>query len=108
MEKIVNGTTYHENTPDQVIAIIENCRLSNKQYRLKFDFGDAETGQSWGETYDIAGYIGRSTGIEKIPLLTNNKRSLGGPALLDHCIVKISMAKGGQVLWQHPNYQPTK
>lgn len=58
-----------------------------------------------GETYNTCGYIGRSTGNHKIPLLVNNSRSHGGGALTDS-IVKISLAKGGKVLWQHKTYQP--
>lgn len=107
-KRTVNGTEYSAETPDEVVNIIEKCRNSNRSYRLKFDFGDTRTGQSWGEVYDVAGYIGRSTGTRKIPLLINNRRSHGGGGLMDNRIVKISMAKGGQVLWVHPNYQPPK
>lgn len=106
-KRLVNGVEYSAELPDKVVQIIENCRLSNKAYRLKFNWGDTKTGQDWGEVYDVAGYIGKSTGSRPIPLLVNNARSMGGGALSD-AIVKISMAKGGQVLWQHPTYQPPK
>ena len=52
----------------------------------------------------MAGYIGRSTGSQKIPLLIYNTRSMGGDHILDHCIVKIATAVGKHVLYQHPKY----
>ncbi len=107
-KRLVNGVEYSAETPNEVVQIIERCRLSNQAYRLTFDWGDTKTGQSWGEDLDISGYVGKSTGKRPIPLLIHNSRSTGGGALLENCIVKISMAKGGQVLWQHPNYQPPK
>jgi hypothetical protein len=38
-------------------------------------------------------------------LLINNKRSFGGGALLDHCIVKIKESKGARVYFQAHNFQ---
>jgi hypothetical protein len=102
MSKIVNGTSYHENTNDKVIEILEDSRLN--RIRLLLDYGDIETGKSWNEQYDILGHVGRSTGKTKIPILIHNSRSTGGGGILDHCIVKISRSKGKKVLYQHPNY----
>ena len=111
-KRLVHGVEYSAETPDEVVQIIESCRIAKKigrnPYRLKFAWGDAKTGQDWGETFDVAGYVGNSTGNKPIPLLIPRIDSIGGGAILDNCIVKISMAKGGQVLWQHPNYQPPK
>lgn len=101
--KIVNGTFYKKDTPDEVIDILEDSRINKT--RLIFDFGDIKTGQSWGEVDDIAGHVGRSTGNIKIPLLIKTSRSFGGGALLDNCIVKISLSKGKKVLYQHKNYK---
>lgn len=104
--KIVNDTTYHKETPDKVVEIIEEARLSVRTIRLRFCFGDPETGRDWKEIYDTTGYIGRSTGSIKIPLLIKKTTSSGGGGLLDHCIVKIEKRVGRKyvMVWTHPKY----
>lgn len=96
--KIVNGTYYNENTPDQVINVLERVRQNG--IRITLDYGNTSNGESWNEVYDIHGYIGRSTGEIKIPLLIHNNRSIGGIAILDHCIIGIYESKGKKPLYQ--------
>lgn len=97
--KNLNGTYYHDETPDDLIQILETLRQNRT--RVKIDYGDTKTGKSWGEVNDICGRIGRSTGTQKIPLLVYNRRSLGGGALLDHCILSIQeTAKPHRILYQ--------
>ena len=102
--KIVNGTAYHADTKEDIVNILERSRLSGR--RLRLHWGNTKTGLDWGDTYDVAGCVGRSGGSIKIPLLIHNSRSLGGGAILDNCIVKIRYAskKEGGVLYQHPEY----
>lgn len=100
---IVNGTTYSDSTPKEVVKLLELHRQVRLE-RLRLSYGDAKTGKDWLEEADVEGYIGRSTGTVKIPLLIANRRSTGGPEILDHCIVRIKTASGGRVLWQHPKY----
>lgn len=95
--KVVNGTSYHINTPDMVIKVLEECRINKT--RIVVDYGNTVTGESWGEVNDITGYIGRSTGSSKIPLLIYNSRSLGGNALLTDCIIGIKTTKSKRVLY---------
>jgi len=96
--KVVNGTSYHKETKDEVIEVLENARA--KRTRLHFEFGDPKTGKNWNEENDVDGYIGRSTGIIKIPLLIKNSRSTGGGVLLDNCIIAIYTSKGKEVLYK--------
>lgn len=98
--KVVNGISYHENTPDAVIRVLENAMRTNK--RIRIFYGDTETGRDWMEIYDTIGTIGRSCGQNKIPLLIKNSRSYGGGAILTHCIVKITIDK--EVVYKHPKY----
>jgi hypothetical protein len=98
------GISYNDKTPQNIINIIDN--LYQTKTRVTFDFGDIETGKSWGEVNGIKGTIGKSTGSTKIPLLIHNARSLDGGSLLTHCIVKISESKGGKLIYQHENFKP--
>ncbi len=100
--KVINGTSYHVGTSLNVINVLEDAMINRN--RLRIYLGDVTTGLDWMEEYDIVGYIGRSGGSVKIPLLVYNARSYGGGALLDHCIVKIKEAKGTRILYQSPNY----
>lgn len=99
----INGISYHKDTPQELIKILEHIRQN--RIRVKFYFGDSNTGRDWGEVNDIKGTIGNSTGTSKIPLLVYSRRSYGGPALSDNCIVKIELTiKPYTVLYQHPKY----
>lgn len=100
--KLVNGISYHSETSEEVIKVLEHARQN--RIRIVLDYGHLNTGQSWGETNGIAGTIGNSTGTIKIPLLVHNSKSIGGGSILDHRIVKISESKGKKVLYQHKNY----
>jgi hypothetical protein len=100
--KTLNGTSYHEDTSDEMMARLEKIRLAGT--RVRFHWGDTLNGADWGDVYDVTGKLSRSTGIQKVLILIHNRRSTGGPAILDHCIVKITESKGGKVLYQHPTY----
>lgn len=107
-------THFHPDTPPQVREIIENHHAARKQgkgQRLRFHYGDNKTGQAWGDSE--AGYVGRSTGSQPIPLVVNNSRSMGGGGLLTHAIVKVETTRKGKsgqpdVLYQHPKFKPAK
>ena len=127
--KIRDGTSWDARTSDEVIDVLEKARRNHTRLHLssgyteyhaanwekaagsllmKEPLGAKVLGRDWLEENNTCGYIGRSTGSIKIPLLINNKRSIGGPGLLDHCIVRIRTTRGGRVLWQHPNYHHGK
>jgi hypothetical protein len=99
--KVVNEISFDKTTPDKVCQILSR-HCGGRNTRVRIFLGDAKTGKDWLEVCDTIGYIGRSTGNVKIPLMIRRKDSLGGGAILDHCIVKITIDK--QVVYQHPNY----
>jgi len=103
--KVVEGTSYHDETPDDVIRVLENAR--QHRLRLHVSLGETEgpqAGRDWLEEFETHGYVGRSMGPVKVPLLVANRRSTGGGAILDHRIVRIRESAGGRVLYQHPQY----
>lgn len=89
--KIINGTSYNKRTPDEVISILEDAMNTRKRIRLFY--GDPDTGRDWMESYDTFGYIGRSCGNVKIPLLLSKSNSHGGSAILDNHIIRITIEK---------------
>lgn len=98
-----NGFWFSENTHTRVKDIISNNL--GRSRRLRFWYGDSNTGESWDEENDVCGYIGRSTGSKKIPLLINNCNSYGGGSILDDCVVKIVDTHSKQVLYQHETFK---
>ena len=73
-----NGTSYHHQTPEEIIDILE--KAIKERFRIRIYYG--ENGKSWNEGHGTIGYIGRSTGKNKIPLLVYNSRSLGGGGIV--------------------------
>ena len=100
MPIIVNGTSYQGFTPCQVIEILEKARQKNWRFRLHY--GDKDTGKAWGDIE--TGYIGRSMGPVKVPIILHNSRSTGGGAISTDCIVKIEESKRKVFLWEHPHF----
>ena len=72
--KVIDGTSYHGKTPEAAIRVMENARRNRTRLHIK------------------------------VPLLIANRRSTGGGAILDHCIVRIRESAGGRVHYQHSQY----
>ena len=97
--KVVNGTSYNQNTSQNLIDVLEKCRLNKT--RIVIDYGDTDTGISWGEVNDITGYIGRSTGENKVLLLVYNSRSFGGGCIMTDKILTIRESKGKKLIYSY-------
>jgi hypothetical protein len=98
--RLPSGTCYHQETPDQVIRLLEKLQKNGTEVRIYY--GDTQTGQSWHDEFDVVGRIGRSMGRIKIPLLVPSD-DCGGPGLLDHCIIRIDSSEG--TLYQHKKFR---
>ncbi|HEY9657276.1 MAG TPA: hypothetical protein V6C65_02345 [Allocoleopsis sp.] len=94
-----HGTCYPENTPDNLVKVLETLLHSGR--RVMIQFGDLQTGKV---AYQERGTIGRSTGINKIPLLVKTKRSLGGAALWTEQILRIVEVSTKTELYRNPSY----
>lgn len=94
-----DGTAYHHTTPQAVREVLSNAIRTGQ--RLVISYGDQATGKEWGDSY--AGRIGRSMGPVRVPLIIPNTRSHGGPAMLDHCAVRIVATPAPRrILYEHP------
>lgn len=100
---VVNGTSYDRRAPAGLVVAIE--RLLAGRQPVHVHYGDPETGKDDGAPgNEEVGRIGRSTGTEKIPLLVPIG-AVGGPALLEQCVVKVRTADGrNRTLYRHPLY----
>ena len=98
---VVDGTTYKDETPRQVVNILERSR--EERERICIRYGDRDTGNDWGDPR-MCGHVGRSTGTVKIPLLIKTRRSYGGEGILDHAIIRITEPGTKRVLYSHPKY----
>jgi hypothetical protein len=94
-------TLFHPQTPVDLCRRLERAREQNARVRIVL--GDAATGRAWLEEHDLIGRIGRSCGPMRVPLLLEEGES-GGPALLDHCIVKLIDLDRHKTLYCHGSF----
>ena len=86
--------------------ILERCRKEHTRCRIWY--GNTETGLSWNEEYEVIGYISRSSGSIKIPILLYNKRSVCGSPILDRRIVRIDDIKSKTTLYKNDNFHTSE
>ena len=99
-QRLDNGTCYYKETNQEIIDILEQVRVNRSRIRIYL----GKNGKSWDEENDITGYVGRSTGENKIPLLIQKQSSFGGGAILTYYIVKIVRISDKKILYQHKNF----
>ena len=87
--KIVNGTSYGIDTPDDIINKLEYARINNRRVKLIYKTGYEDFTGYTRDGLTVSMYIGRSNGNTKIPLHIPSTRSYSGPALSTYCIEKI-------------------
>jgi len=86
------------------MELLDMARRMN--YFVWMRLGDHETGRDWMDDCDVTGFVSRSMGPIKIPILLATRRSSGGGSILDSCIVKLVVHGGGyNRAWQSANYQ---
>ena len=63
-------TWFDPGTPPSVVAHLEYARLHHRKLRLFF--GDQTAGRCWLEENDVTGFIGRSMGPVRVPILASS------------------------------------
>jgi hypothetical protein len=102
---IINGTTYSSGTPEGVIRVLENARVT--RYRIAIFYGDPATGKVWGDVE--VGTVGRSMGPERIPIILKTSRSSGGGGILTDNIIRIEKPSAPyRLLYRAPSAPETR
>lgn len=95
-------TWFDARTPVPVQKALERYRLTGKRVRLFM--GDPVSGRDWMSEHDVVGWVGRSMGPMKSPLLVVSAADAGGSALLTHCIVRMVDVLTNREVYCHPTY----
>lgn len=111
-------TWFTPGTPTKVQSILENARKDRYGHQdqgtiLRLFLGDPVTGRDSCEENDVVGFIGRSTGSQKVPLLIEPlwsrydvlESAEGGGAISTDRILRIIELITGNDLYRHPKYQ---
>lgn len=99
-----DGTHNNAHTSPVVASLLDALRLTQTRVRIYYDYGNGITDPP------EVGYIGRSFGPCKWPLIIYNRRSLGGGAIITHRIARIEATRGGRVIYSKeatPCHQPS-
>lgn len=105
---------FDDGTAEAVQRIIKYCYDYRLRVRIWYGFTEGYCpegtdknliGKPWLEEYDVAGKIGRSTGIKPAPLLIHSSRSHGGGAISTSSIVRIDEIGAKNTLYKHPKYK---
>lgn len=96
-------TTFNPSTPPALRRLLDALRRSGATVRIvcgETHPNDPDAGTAWMEEHDVVGTIGRSGGQQRVPLLIPaNGDGIGGPALLDHCILGVQSVPDGRWLY---------
>ena len=86
---------FYDGTPlnlcDKLIAL--------KATRIVLDLGDTETKEIWNESFDVTGYVGKTTGIKPMLILVHNARSMGGGIISTNRILTIKESAGKRLIY---------
>jgi hypothetical protein len=100
------GLWFNPDTPQEVMAVVKAHSERHPRCRLRFHYGDQQTGRDWLEEFECEGYIGRSCGKTPVPLVVHNERSHGGGALMTSSIIGIRKTTATDPYWlyRHPTF----
>lgn len=110
-------TWFEPGTPKKVIDVLQRAinftREGVDSQQLRLFFGDPETGRDWCEEFETVGFIGRSGGTMKTPLLMEPllkesgflARAESGSPIPTHRVLRIVDVATGEELYRAKNYQ---
>lgn len=86
--KVVDGTSYLDDAPESLVRVLEEARKSHT--RICLSYGDEIR----------SGYVARTCGDFKVPILLHNSRSLGGDCIIETLITEVRTSFGKMPLWK--------
>ncbi|MFQ5570372.1 MAG: hypothetical protein ACE5G0_11895 [Rhodothermales bacterium] len=93
--QIYRDIYYHQTTPEDLVRLLDQLR--EKYTHVRIHYGDLETGE---ETSLSDGYVSRSSGSPRIPLLVQLGED-DSAIVLDHRILQIDDLDHDLVLYRH-------
>lgn len=97
-----NQTFFEFGTDPTVKKVIEN--LMHKDEMIRLMVGDPETGVDSCSEFEVVGFVGRSCGSMKVPLISEPGENFGGPISTSR-VLRILRVRDGKELYRHPKYQ---
>jgi len=85
-----------------LMSAMGNRHIPASRKRVRLFYGDIVTGRDWMEENDVTGFVGCSTGTEKLCLLLPRRTSTGGSAIMLSSIVRLMV--DGIEKYGHPRY----
>lgn len=100
--KKIDGEFKFFKNAERIAKALKYCYEGGERCRIWY--GNRETGESWTEEFDVTGYVKRSSGCLKVPLLVYKSTSYGGIEIPTSAIVRIDSIKTKTVLYMHTNF----
>jgi hypothetical protein len=96
-------TFFEIGTRQEVADVLKKYMQKNNEM-LRIMVGDPETGVDSCSEFEVVGFIGRSGGSMKVPLIIEPGEDGGGPIQTSR-VLRILRARDGKELYRHPKYQ---
>jgi len=106
-------TWFQDGTAPAVMRVLKKAIASDEPSIIRMFFGNTETGYDWCEENDVTGFVGRTGGTYKSPLLMEPfstpygglESANFGDAISCQNIVRMIDVLSGAELYRHPKYQ---
>ena len=95
------GTSWPKGMDPAVIEVLQKAWRDKTRLHISYMSAD---GRHLPEDFETFGYVGRSTGELKVPLLVYNSRSRGGGPISTGSIGRIRETATGKTLYRSPRY----
>jgi hypothetical protein len=86
-----DGIWFHKDTRPEIAEALAAAHHSRSRVKITYKKGFGEIGGYSPVMEEVFCYVGKSTGAKPISLDIRTRRSIGGCALLTHCIEKVEV-----------------